>query len=152
MLNYVELNVNPKGRRTGDCSTRALVGTLGISYETAILEQAQAAIDSCYGITDKQLMERVLKKYGYRKMKQPRKANGRKYTVGEMDQLLTKQQMEEGVFVTIANHHTCITSGVVQDIWDCRGKSVGNYYIKDTYGDEVKELLRKAKKELSKRK
>lgn len=130
MMEYLEFNVNPKRRRTGDCSTRALVGTLGITYEEAITLQAQVAIKTCYGITDKQVMEGVLKQFGYVKMKQPRKYDGTKYTVGEMDKLLTAKQMQEGVLITIANHHTCIVNGIVQDIWDCRYKTVGNYYVK----------------------
>ena len=120
MLKYVEKNVNPKHRKTGDCSTRALVGTLGISYEDAIRLQAEAAIKYCYGITDKEVMESVLRKFGFVKMKQPRKANNTKYRVGELDQLLTDKQMQEGVLVTVAGHHTCITNGYLQDIWDCR--------------------------------
>lgn len=131
MLEYVKFNVNPKGRKTGDCGVRALVGTLGIAYEEAIDKCAYWAKKKCYGITDKQIMELVLKEYGYVKMKQPRKVDNTKYTVGEMDKILTNKQMKEGVFITIANHHTCITDGVVQDIWDCRYKSVGNYYVKE---------------------
>jgi len=131
MLEYVKFNVNPKERKTGDCAVRALVGTLGITYEEAIDKCAYWAKKKCYGITNKQIMELVLKEYGYVKMKQPRKADNTKYTVGEMDKILTDKQMEEGVFITIANHHTCITNGVVQDIWDCRYKSVGNYYVKE---------------------
>lgn len=130
MLKYKELNVNPKGRKTGDCSTRALVGTLGIDYKTALYEQYMAATDKCYGLTCKQTMEYVLKLHGWVKMKQPRKSDGKKYTVGELDKILTPEQLQQGVLVTVANHHTCITGGVVQDIWDCRGKSVGNYYVK----------------------
>lgn len=130
MLSYFEFNVNPKGRKTGDCAVRALVGTLNISYEEAIDKCAYWAKKKCYGITDKQIMELVLKEYGYVKCKQPRKQNGKKYLVGEMDRILTKAQMAEGVLVTIANHHTCITCGKVQDIWDCRYKTVGNYYVK----------------------
>lgn len=130
MLNYVEFNVNPKHRKTGDCSTRALVGTLGISYEEALKYQYEEAVKSCYGITDKQVMEGVLKRFGYVKMKQPRKLDGGKYTVGEMDKVLSSMEMYEGVLVTVAHHHTCITKGNVQDIWDCRDKSVGNYYVK----------------------
>lgn len=130
MLKYVEKNVNPKHRKTGDCSTRALVGTLGISYDDAIRLQAEAAIKYCYGITDKEVMESVLRKFGFVKMKQPRKANNTKYRVGELDQLLTDKQMQEGVFVTVAGHHTCITNGYLQDIWDCRDMCVGNYYVK----------------------
>ena len=130
MIEFQYVNVNPKGRKTGDCSTRALVGVLGITYEQALKMQCQEAIKSCYGITDKQVMERVLKRYGYVKMKQPRKEDGKKYTVGELDEILTDKQIKEGVLVTIARHHTCIKNGCVQDIWDCRSKTVGNYYVK----------------------
>lgn len=130
MLNLELVNVNPKKRRTGDCSTRALVTTLDISYEEAIKLQAEVAIKTCYGITDKEVMEGVLKKFGYVKMKQPRKPNGKKYMVHELDELLTEDEMEDGVLVTVANHHTCIKYGVVVDTWDCRRKTVGNYYVK----------------------
>ena len=130
MLSYNNFNVNPKGRKTGDCCVRAIVGTLKITYDEAIDRCAYWAKKKCYGITDKQIVELVLKEYGYVKMKQPRKADGTKYTVGEMDKVLTKKELNEGVLVTVANHHTCITNGFVQDIWDCRSKSVGNYYVK----------------------
>ena len=130
MLDYIKFNVNPKGHKTGDCAVRAIVGTLNISYEEAIDRCAYWAKKRCYGITDKQTVELVLKEYGYVKMKQPRKIDGTKYTVGEMDKVLSRKQMMQGVLITVANHHTCITGGVVQDIWDCRGKAVGNYYVK----------------------
>ena len=130
MLEYRQINVNPKGRKTGDCSTRALVGCLGITYEEAIFEQANASLATYYGITDKQVMEYVLKKYGYVKMKQPRKENGKKYLVREMDKLLTEKQMQEGVLITVARHHTCIVNGYLQDIWNCGAYTVGNYYVK----------------------
>lgn len=130
MLKYCEHNVNPKHRKTGDCCVRALVGALGISYADALKECYEEALKSCYGITDKQIVERVCKRHGYVKMKQPRKEDGTKYAVGDMDNVLTKKQMKEGVLITVANHHTCITGGVVQDIWDCRDMRVGNYYVK----------------------
>ena len=130
MIKYIEKNVNPKGRKTGDCSTRALVGTLGIAYDEALKLQTEVALKTYYDPTSKQVMEKVLAKFGYVKKAQPRKYDNTKYTVAEMDEILTKKQMEEGVLVTVANHHTCITGGHVQDIWDCRCKTVGNYYVK----------------------
>lgn len=130
MIKYIEKNVNPKGRKTGDCSTRALVGTLGIAYDEALKLQTEVALKTYYDPTSKQVMEKVLAKFGYVKKAQPRKYDNTKYTVAEMDEILTKKQMEEGVLVTVANHHTCITGGYVQDIWDCRYKTVGNYYVK----------------------
>lgn len=130
MIEYYNKNVNPKGRKTGDCSTRALVGVLGIPYDDALKLQMEEALKTYYDVTSKQVIEKVLEQFGYVKMKQPRKADGKKYTVREMDKLLTKKQMQEGVLVTVANHHTCITGGKLQDIWDCGNKTVGNYYIK----------------------
>ena len=131
MLKFKETNVNPKGRKTGDCSTRALCNVLGISYDEVIDKQAYWAKKKCYGLTCKQTMELVLKEYGYVKIKQPRKANGRKYEVREMDQVLSQKQMEEGVFITVANHHTTIKHGVIEDTWNCGNSCVGNYYIKN---------------------
>jgi len=131
MIPFMKVNVNPKGRKTGDCSTRALANTLDISYTKALELQCKYAIKTCYGITDKQIMERVLKEYGYVKKKQPRKPDGKKYLVRELDQILTRTQMIEGVFVTIANHHTCIKALHIQDLWNCGCKTVGNYYVKE---------------------
>lgn len=131
MIKYKEKNENPKNRKTGDCSTRALVGCLGISYDEALKLQMKWSLKTYYDPTSKQVMEKVLQEFGYVKMKQPKKCDNKKYTVGEMDQVLTKKQMQEGVLITVANHHTCIVNGVVQDIWDCRCKSVGNYYVKE---------------------
>lgn len=130
MLLYREKNVNPKKRRTDDCSTRALVGTLGISYEEALKLQMKWSLKTYYDPTSKQVMEKVLQEFGYVKMKQPRKADGKKYTVAELDEIIPADIRNKGVLVTVAGHHTCIIGMCVQDIWDCRYKSVGNYYIK----------------------
>ena len=130
MISYIEKNVNPKGRKPGDCSTRALVGTLGITYDEALKLQTEISLKTYYDLISKQVMEKVLERFGYVKMKQPRKWDNMKYTVSEMDEILTKKQMQEGVLVTVANHHTCITGWHIQDIWDCGYKTVGNYYVK----------------------
>lgn len=103
---------------------------MGISYDEALKRQCYWAIKTCYGITDKQIMERILKEEGWIKMKQPRRSDGSKYTVGELDEIITPRVRGRGVLVTVANHHTCIIDDHVQDTWDCRNKCVGNYYIR----------------------
>ena len=130
MVGYNNYNCNPKGRKTGDCSTRAIATTLNISWEEALQEQVKWSLKTCYDTTSKQVVEKVLEEWGYVKMKQPRKLNGKKYEVRELDEILTPEQLKEGVLVTIANHHTCIKEGMIQDIWDCGRKSVGNYYVR----------------------
>lgn len=130
MINFEKVNVNPKGRKTGDCSTRAIANTLTISWEEALELQVEEALKSKYDPTSKQVVEKVLDRFGYVKMKQPRKPDGKKYKVYEMDNILSPTQMREGVLVTVANHHTCIKEGTIQDTWDCGRKSVGNYYVR----------------------
>lgn len=131
MLKYEYHNVNPKGRRTGDCSTRAIVGTVGISYEEALKLQYEEAVKACYGITNKQTIERVLKRFHWVKMKQPKKPDGKKYKVKELDEIISQKQLDKGVLVTIASHHTCIKGHSIQDIWDCGDYTVRNYYVKE---------------------
>lgn len=60
MLKYKEKNVNPKNRKTGDCSTRALVGVLGISYEEALKLQTEWSLKTYYDPTSKQVMEKSI--------------------------------------------------------------------------------------------
>ena len=65
MIKFNYLNVNPKNRKTGDCSTRAIVGTLGIPYDEVLSLQCNEAIRTKYGITNKEVVEGILKKFGY---------------------------------------------------------------------------------------
>lgn len=130
MLAYLERNVNPKNRKTGDCSTRALVSVLGITYDECLKLQMEESLKTYYDPTSKQVMERVLAKFGYVKMKQPRKDDGSKYRVKELDQIIYPEILSYGVLVTVANHHTAVVGDSIIDIWNCGNKSVGNYYIK----------------------
>lgn len=130
MLTYLEKNVNPKNRKTGDCSTRAIVSVLGISYEEALRLQVEESLKCYYDPTSRQVMERVLKRFGYVKLSQPRKYDNTKYEVREMDKVLTARQMSEGVVVNVANHYVAIRDGKYIDIWNSGRKCVGNYFVK----------------------
>lgn len=130
MLNYLKKNVNPKGRKTGDCSTRALVSALGIDYEQALMLQVKMALKTGYDITSHQVMERVLKEFGYIKMAQPRKIDNTKYLVCEMDKVIPAKQRKKGVIVNVARHYVPIKDNDYIDIWNSGFKCVGNYYIR----------------------
>lgn len=131
MLGYIENNINPKHRKTGDCSVRALASTLGISWEEAIKEMYDVAVKTGYMISCKENYEKVLAKHGWVKKAQPKKANGTKYMVNELDSLLVGEQKNHPVFVRMANHCTCVIDGKINDIWNCGYKTVGNYYVKE---------------------
>lgn len=130
MLRFRNVNVNPKGRKTGDCSTRALVGLLGISYDEALDLQLEETKKCYYDFTSHQVMERVLGRFGYAKMKQPRKSDGTKYEVKEMDKWLDSEELQDGVIVNVAHHYVVIKGDSYIDSWDSGRKCVGNYYKK----------------------
>lgn len=131
MIKFCKYNENPKGRKTTDCVTRALTSACGIPYVDVLRLQYEFASKRFYAFDDKRTYEGILEMFGYKKMKQPRKENGKKYTVGELDEILTWAQMyKEGVFVTISGHCTYIYEGTVWDTWDCRDYTVCNYYVK----------------------
>lgn len=130
MVEFKQINVNPKGRKTGDCGTRALVGVLGISYNEVLKLQLEEVLQCYYSFASKQVVEKVLAKFGYTKMPQPKKKDGTKYQVREIDELVSKEQMKNGILITVANHHTCVKDGYIQDLWDCGKKCIGNYYVK----------------------
>lgn len=126
MLKFKNVNVNPKGRKTGDCSTRAIANVLGISYEQALREQCEMAVKYCYGLTTKETIDKVMQKYGWVKIKQPKHIDGTKYLVGNINALTDKDCL-----ILMANHFTAVKNGCIEDIWDCRYKTIGNYWIKE---------------------
>lgn len=130
MLHYCLWNVNPKLRKTGDCSTRSIVTCLSISYNDALDLQLDEVKKTYYSFTSREVMEGVLKRFGYVKMKQPRKPDRTKYKVKELDQVLTKEQLENGVVVNVAHHYVTVKDKRYIDIWDSGNMCVGNYYVK----------------------
>lgn len=130
MLKFKNFNVNPKGKKTGDCSTRALAPLINLTWEETLLKQVESAIKTGYEPADRRTIERVAAQYGFSKHKQPRKLDNTKYLVREMDKVLTKKQLKAGVVVNAANHYVFIKDDYYQDTWESGWKTVGNYYGK----------------------
>lgn len=133
MVNYRNYNANPKNRKTGDCSTRALCTVLGISWKDALKLQFECSVKTGYDPSSKQVMDRIMSEHGWVKMKQPRKADNKKYQVGEIDKITTLTERKNGILVLMANHWTAIKGDDLLDIWDCRYKSIGNYWVQPIF-------------------
>lgn len=128
MVKFEKVNNNVKGRKTGDCVIRATANATGQTWVEALREQTEIAIKTGYMVACKENYDRYLSAHGFVKMKQPRKWDGKKYTVGEMDNVCHCNN--DVIVVSMANHLTVIKDGAVEDLWDCRHKTVGNYWIK----------------------
>lgn len=130
MLKFNKINVNPKHRKTGDCSTRAIAYALNISWEEALRLQFEEAIKTKYDPTSRQIMERVLGKFGYVKMRQPRTQSNLKYMIRDLDKFLTKKERQNRIVCNVANHYVVVDGESYVDSWDSGRKCCGNYYIK----------------------
>lgn len=148
MLKYVYKNTNPKGKETADCVTRALVLATGISYEEVVTLQTNYSLETGESFANKVVYEKILKKYGYTKYKQPKRADGTMYCIGEMDEILTDDQLLCGVFVTVNSHVSFIKGKNYYDIWDCGDCCVRNYYVKN-YSSNIKHELLSSESDLT---
>ena len=124
MIEYSKFNINPKGKKTGDCVVRAIAVALDRDYVEVYTELFELSLKTGYILNDKRVEEKFLALNGFIKHKQPKKADGKKYLIGELDRICRKSV----VVVSCAHHLTVVKNGVLLDTWDCRGKCISNYY------------------------
>lgn len=128
MIDFFEFNNNPKGKKTGDCVIRALAQATGKPYLEVYKELFEISCKKGYMINDRRCYEKFLEQNGFVKYKQPKKWDGTKYTIGEIDELVGEDDI---VIVKCAGHLTCVYDLYLYDTWDCRDYCIGNFYIKE---------------------
>lgn len=126
-MEFVKLNSNPKSKKRGDCVVRAILGASGYSWNGVYKDLCEIGFEMKAMPNDKCVYEEFLKKIGFIKNKQPQKPNGKKYLVGEIDLLIGKST----AVISMANHLTFCSNKTIYDTWDCRNKTIGNYWIKN---------------------
>ena len=122
-------NLKPKGRRTGDCVTRAIAAFLHQSWEQTYRDLAEFGIKHGTAMGCPETYEMFLKSKGFEKRPMPRRSWGAKFTVKEF----CTEIAESGVayVVSMANHLTFVgPDSRIHDIWDCGEKCVGNYWMR----------------------
>lgn len=125
---YKYYNANPKNKKTDDCVIRAICTALDLPYRTILHELVEVCEASGYSITDVKCYDRLLKKYGFKKQRQPKKPDGTKYTGTEFCRMVKN----ETILAHIGGHHiVCIQNGTILDIWDSSGGCIGNYWRKE---------------------
>lgn len=126
-------NANPKNKSTSDCVLRALCGVLpNKTYQQISKELFELSMKCGYFMNDKKCYEKYLELNGFRKMKQPKKEDGTKYTGEEFCNKVQKFSFNypERMFAHIGGHHVvAIVDGRVWDTWDSTSGCIGNYYV-----------------------
>lgn len=127
---FKEVNVNPKHKKTGDCTIRAIANASGKDWKDILTMLYNLSLKNGLMVNDPKNCNSVLEKLGFVKMPQPKKPNGKKYLVGEIDKVCSKEQLKNGVVISLAHHYTCCKNKSIEDLWDCRFKTIGNYWVK----------------------
>ena len=128
---YHFYNANPKGLYTGDCRYRAYALASGVSWEIAVMTVALWSVKTGSVDWNGDTMDAVLQEFGpWQKQKEPKHADGTKYTVAQLAKTLKKNGEKNPVIVSINHHVTTIKDGKVWDIWDCSNQYVRNYWTK----------------------
>lgn len=129
MIKFTEIyNVNPKGRKVGDCVVRAISYAACQSWEDTLEGLFKVALKKKSELACKDVFEVYLEQLGFIKCSQPRKMDNTKYLVHEIDEVVDTNYFD--LVINVANHLTCVDGNELIDIWDCRAKSVGNYWIR----------------------
>ena len=125
-MNFVKYNANPKNKKTGDCVIRAICTALDKPWEVVYREMFELALETGYAVSTKHNYQLYLERQGYEMCKMPRRADRTRYTVEQFVDAFGKTKTN--YILNLANHVTCIKEFSLYDIWNCKNKSVGNYW------------------------
>lgn len=122
---FVFHNENPKGSlSSGDCVVRAIAKATGKDWHEVYSKLCQAGALIADLPDAKPTFTRYLKDLGYPMSKQLRKADSTKYTVEEF-----ANKLNTGTYVILlAKHLSVIVEGKIYDTWNCKDKTVGNFW------------------------
>lgn len=121
-------NANTHNRYTTDCVPRAIATALDLPYGETVMELARLQCQTGYDKGDEKLYGLFLEKNGFKKCKQPRKKNNKRYSGKEFCKELANGRR---IFAHIGTRHVvAIVDNKVFDTWDCTENSVGVYWAK----------------------
>jgi len=115
---FIKENINPKGKKCGDCVIRAIAKAEQKSWMEIFEELTDIARKSYNVFNDPKVYSDYLKGYETINVKYFNEFNDKKrYTVNEIC------NWKGTYIISIANHLTTVIDGNIYDIWDCSQKS-----------------------------
>ena len=121
---FLEVNVNPKGRKTGDCVVRAIAYATNTSWEDVLLGLTELAVKLKYMPNSRVVLKKYLNNKGYYMSSTYKTAKGLRVTLADFAQL-----NKSGTYiVSVHKHLSVVKNGMVCDAWDCSAYKVGNYW------------------------
>ena len=125
-MGYKYLNLNPKNRKVGDCSIRAVAAALLIHWDDAYRLLAEAGMKLKCSMEDVKAVNEVMINHGFIVGKIKVDKGEHRPTV----ESFSEQHPNYICVLRVANHITACAMGNYVDIWDCGDKSVYKYWYK----------------------
>lgn len=117
-MDFEKVNLNPMGKKFGDCSVRALAKATGKDWLTIYDELCQLGRSIYCLPNDTETIKIYLDKFPH---------DSCNAVKGKKRQVVN--DFNKGTYILmIANHWTCVKDGVCFDLWDCRKKCVYRYW------------------------
>ena len=126
-MRYAKMNSNPLKNKSVDCVVRAISTATEKTWDEVYKTLCDIGFEMKDMPNSKPVYEKYLSKIGWSKQKMPKKKDGTKYIVNELD-----KNFKRPLIIQVANHLTCVNKDdELVDTWDCGKKSVYNYYTKE---------------------
>ena len=125
-LEFRQYNANPHNKKAKDCTIRAICTALNEAWGETYKGLFEIGFKKGLMPNEKNTFKEYLKKKGYNMEKQPKKANGKKYTIKEFYE--QEAEANSTYILQVRRHLTCIKNGVLLDTWNCSTYIVGNYW------------------------
>lgn len=123
---FINYNINPKHKKTGDCSIRAVAVATGLTWEQAYEGLANSGLKCKTAMNDVEAINDFLTSIGFIEGKIKVHKGEKRPTVDSF----AKEHPNWYSVLRVANHITCCGKGNYVDIWDCGDYSVYKYWYK----------------------
>lgn len=117
---YKYLNLNPKGRKIGDCAVRAVTLAVGLDYRKVYFDLCKLGDKRSSMPNEIDVLTEYMESFGFKKDSLKVVKGGHRYTVRSF-----AETHPTGVyFLRVVHHFTTVVNGDWYDIWDCGDCSV----------------------------
>lgn len=124
---YIEYNVNPKKKKTGDCAIRAVSVASGLSWDAAYKGLAASGFLLKTAMNDVEAVDHFLKSIGFKEAKLRIRKGEKRYKVAEFAEMYPDYYCVHRV----ANHFVATGRGNYVDIWDSGDMCIYKYWYKE---------------------
>lgn len=121
---YIEENLNPEGKRIGDCGVRAIAKATGKAYEL-VEEELIEILHEIKFRNFSRIYHEYFEKYSSDKLSFPAKKGYKRMDA----ETFAKTHPEGRYILKLAHHVVACVDGKLYDIWDCSRKCVYTAWV-----------------------